>query len=155
MLGTPSSQHGLFYLRINSSANIPWSKKKKRKKGVVLNPLRPSFVLKKYQPYDFFNFERSSPLDPATRKTTTRKRWFKVFPHILKKSTSRKTSLYLFFTRKVSTVFFFLLKEIKPSPEHNYDKTSNSWSCFRHYGILAKTFSNYMFTFFVFFQLLL
>ena len=60
MLGTPSSQHGLFYLRINSSANIPWSKKK-RKKGVVLNPLRPSLVLKKYQPYDFFEFRKIQP----------------------------------------------------------------------------------------------
>ena len=88
MLVTPSSQHGLFYSSwINSSVNISWSKKK----GAVLNPLRPSLVLKKISTLGFCGISRT---------TTTRKRWFKVFSHILKKSTPRKASLYLFFYQK-------------------------------------------------------
>ena len=94
-----------------------------------LNPLRPSLVLKKISTLGFCGISRT---------TTTRKRWFKVFSHILKKIDTPESFVVSFFTRKVST-FFYWRRLNHRSPEHNYDKTSNSWSCFRHYGILAKS----------------
>ena len=91
-------------------------KKKKKRGGPVLNPLRPSLVLKKYQRYDFGNFEGSSPLDSATRK-----RWFKVFSHILIKSTPRKASFFFFLPERLAR-FFYWRRLNHRSPEHNMIK---------------------------------
>ena len=61
MLGTPSSQHGLFYLRINSSANIPWTKKKKKKKRRRFESFKAFFCLKKISTLRFFEFRKIQP----------------------------------------------------------------------------------------------